>query len=166
MAHFEDLSDCQYLPGSDGLGFLAVGWLQLGEDYEKGAVSEEFFEKLLNLLQNPWTPPIAVGGVHLCDLCKFSGGRARFDCHFGETSLRRYNFSGVGDGFLFVPHGNDLFVSPSNIAHYIDAHQYCPPSRFQQAVLVCPEMQSSAFSRSLLCTPAREWLRRLKAQQK
>ena len=162
MAYFEDLRDCEHLPGSDGLGFQAVGWLQSGMDYRKGEVSDEFFEKLVILLQNPWAPPIATVGIHLCDLCRFSGGRAEFHCHFGKTSLRRYQFSGVGNGFLFVPSGKNLFVSPSNIAHYIDAHQYCPPPEFQKAVLNCPAMRSSEYLRTLLATPAKEWLRRLK----
>lgn len=161
MAHFEDLSDCQYLPGSEGLAFKAVGWLQRGKDYHKGDVPEDFFEKLLVLLQDPWTPPIATAGVHHCSLCRFSGGRAEFDCHFGKTNFRRYSFSGVGNGFLFVPNGSTLFISPSSIAHYIDAHQYCPPGDFQKAVLVCPDMRSAAYLRSLLATPAREWLQRL-----
>ena len=161
MAHFQDLSDCLYLPGSEGLGFKAVGWLERGQDYAKGVVSPEFFEKLLMLLQNPWAGPLAAAGVHACDLCRFSGSRAEFDCYFGKVSFRHYRFTGVGNGFLFIPSDGKLFVSPSSVAHYIDAHEYCPPPEFQAAVMDCPEMRSPAYLRALLATPAREWLRRL-----
>jgi hypothetical protein len=161
MAHFEDLGDCHYLPGSQDLGFKAVGWLERGQDYSKGEITEEFFEKLLMLLHNRWVGPVAMCGVHDCEFCRFSGGRAEFDCHFGKVSFRRYRFDGVGNGFLFVPSRGTLFVSPSNIAHYIDAHEYCPPAEFQAAVMACPEMRSSAYLRELLATPAREWLQRM-----
>src|SRR5260221_14030418 len=119
MAHFQDLSDCLCVPGSQGLGFKAVGWLERGRDYSKGEVSPEFFEKLLILLQNPWAGPVVTLGIHVCDLCRFSGSRVEFDCHFGKISLRHYRFSGVGKGFLFIPSGGMLFVSPSSVAHYI-----------------------------------------------
>jgi hypothetical protein len=165
MAYFKDLSECEYLPCSDNLGFRAVGWLRRGEEYTKGEVASEFFESLLVLLQNPWTPPIVTVGVHGCELCQFCGGRAEFSCHFGEVSRRHYRFSGVGTGIIFVPNGGTLFISPSSIAHYIDAHGYCPPSEFQQAVADCPDMKSSAYLRKLLTTPAREWLQRLRSAQ-
>lgn len=164
MADFQDLSDCHFLPGSEGLGFKAVGWLERGKDYSRGEVTAEFFEKLLILLQNPWAPPVAVAGLHRCEMCRFSGGRVEFDCRFGEVSFRHYRFSGVGSGFLFVPSEGTLFVSPFSIAHYIDAHEYRPPQEFQNAVAACPEMRSSAYLRDLLATPAREWLRRLDAK--
>jgi hypothetical protein len=48
------------------------------------------------------------------------------------------------------------------MAHYIDAHEYCPPEEFQKAVLACPEMKSLAYMQALLETPARTWLQRLK----
>ncbi len=151
MAHFQDLSECHYLRHSEGLGFKAVGWLERGRAYTQGAITLEFFEKLLTLLQNPWAP-FATAGVHQCEFCRFSGG--------GMFRFRDYSFSGVGDGYLFVPSNGTLFLSPSSIAHYIDAHEYCPPPEFQKAVIACPEMRSAAYMRALLATPAREWLRR------
>jgi hypothetical protein len=162
MAHFEDLTECSYLPGSEGLGFKAVGWLEPGYPYHNGEVTAEFFEKLLGLLQSPWAPPVAAAGIHRCGLCRFTGGRAEFGCQFG-LKPRRYRFSGVGNGFLFVPYSGTLFVSPTSVAHYIDAHQYSPPSEFQNAVVACPEMRSSAYLRELLATPARVWLQRFRA---
>jgi hypothetical protein len=53
-------------------------------------------------------------------------------------------------------------VSPSSIAHYIDAHGYCPPAVFQEAAMKCPQMRSADYMRALLATPARDWLQRLR----
>ena len=161
MAHFQDLAECTYLPASERLGFKAIGWLERGTDYEKGEVTPEFFEKLVTLLQNPWAAPIVSPGTHSCGLCRFSGGAAAYNCVFGKVSFRRYRFSGIGNGFLFVPRAGTLYVSPLSIAHYIDAHEYCPPPEFQAAVAECPEMRSAAYLRALLATPAREWLKRI-----
>jgi hypothetical protein len=61
---------------------------------------------------------------------------------------------------LFVPFGKTIFVSPNNIAHYIDAHGYCPPKEFQRAVMECPEMRSIAYMKALLTTPARQWIQK------
>ena len=155
MAHIPDLAPCGYFPASDGLQFVAVGWLEPEQDYTRGAVTQEFFLQLCMLLQRPWQPPVASCGVHPCGLCRFSGGRAR-------SSFRDFHFDGVGSGFLFIPSGSILFVSPSSIAHYIDGHGSCPPDVFQEAVMRCPEMRSADYMRALLATPARNWLRRFR----
>ncbi len=164
MAHFEDLSECLYLPGSEGLGFKAVGWLERNHDYPKGDVSAGFFEGLLKVLENAWAP-FGMAGVHECQLCRFSGGHGQFDCAFGAYGSRRYRFTGVGNGFLFIPKDGVLYVSPSSIAHYIDAHEYRPPIEFQVAVMACPEMRSSAYFRALLATSARIWLQRINGKR-
>jgi len=158
MAHFQDLSDCLYLPRSEGLGFKAVGWLERGHDYTKGEVTPEWFEKLLALQQNRWAGPLQCAGFHTCDLCRFRFS-SRWPGH--DFLFRNYRFSSNSNGFLFIPSDGTLFVSPSNIPHYIDAHEYCPPPEFQAAVAACPEMRSAAYFRALLATPAREWLQRL-----
>jgi hypothetical protein len=155
MAHIPDLSTCGYLPASDGLSFVAIGWLEAGQDFAQGNVSEEFFARLCALLQQPWQPPVACGGIHPCTLCRFSVGRA-------QSSIKNYFFDGVGRGFLFVPSGETLFISPTSVAHYIDAHGYFPPVEFQQAIVNCPEMPSQEYMRALLATPVVEWLRRLR----
>jgi len=153
MAHFQDLSACDYLPETAGLGFLAVGWLEPDHEFKHGDVPLEYFERLCSLLQDPWIPPVVCAGVHHCSFCRFTGG--------GRSSFRDYVVDAIGCGFLFIPSGRTLFVSPSSIAHYIDAHGYSPPVEFQQSVMSCPEMRSLAYKRALLDTPAREWLKRL-----
>ena len=153
MAHFQDLSTCSYFPFTEGLSFIAVGWLEPGYEFNRGNVSKDFFERLCSLLHAPWVPPLACGGVHRCGFCRFTGG--------GRGSFAGYTVGGMADGFLFIPRRTTLYVSPASIAHYIDAHDYSPPEDFQQAVMACPEMKSMAYKNLLLGTSAREWLKRL-----
>ena len=155
MAYIPDLAPCCFFPASDDLQFVAIGWLEPGQDFVRGDVTEEFFIRLCGLSRRPWQPPVACCGVHPCGLCRFSGGK-------GESTFRDYRFSGVGNGFLFVPHEGTLFVSPSSITHYIDAHGYCPPSKYQRAVMNCPAMCSVEYMQALLATPAKAWLQRLR----
>ena len=56
----------------------------------------------------------------------------------------------LGTSNLYVPFEGGIFVSPSLIAHYIDAHDYTPPEVFQAAVLECPPMRSMAYLKAIL----------------
>ena len=150
MAHYPDLSPYGSLGNGDS-GLIAVGWLESGHEYSRGVVDRNFFAHLCALLQDPWQHAISPG-VHYCNLCRFTGN--------GGGMFGNYRVSAVGCGLLYVPAGKTLYVSPSSVAHYVDAHEYCPPAVFQEAVLNCPEMRSQAYRRALLATPAREWMRR------
>jgi hypothetical protein len=155
MAHYVDLSSCDYLPDTADLGFVAVGWLEANENYSVGEVDGSFFDKLCELLAKPWNPPISCSGGHACSLCRFTGG--------GAANRNGVPVSAKAYGFLFVPFGETIFVAPSNIAHYVDAHGYCPPDVFRQAVMACPATGSIEFKRALVRTPVKEWLSRISA---
>ena len=127
-----------------------VAWLEPGHEYAHGDVSPEVFERLCHLLVEPWSF-VTPAGVHKCGFCRFSGG--------GSGSFKNHRISGVGNGMLFVPSGSTIYVSPTSITHYIDAHGYRPPAEFQKAVMECPEMRSLAYMRALLATPARQWIK-------
>jgi hypothetical protein len=152
MAQYSDLSVCDYLPGTAGLGFVAIGWLEPNQSYSVGEVDELFFDKLCELLAKPWKPPVACCGGHPCGLCRFTGG--------GAASRNGFTVNAKSYGFLFVPFDETIFVTPNSIAHYIDAHGYCPPGVFRQAVMACPETDSIEFKRALLKTPVKQWLGR------
>ena len=64
----------------------------------------------------------------------------------------------LGASNLFVPTSEVLFVAPSLVVHYIDAHQYRPPDSFLDAVDGCAEMRSLEYLRALarFRKPARE----------
>ena len=120
---------------------IAIGWLSFGEQYARGDVAEKFFIALVDLLVAPWEPA-ATAGYHQCELCRFSGGPRTLK--FANRSIE------MGARNLYVPASGAVFVVPSLIAHYIDAHGYEPPIEFQHAVLACPPMRSTQYFRSIL----------------
>lgn len=136
---FKDLDACTYF-GRWSESLSAIGWLQIGHDFRKGPVSEEFFAALVRLLINPWQP-VAMGGRGSCGFCRFSMGPAHLS--YGGSTVA------LGTTNLFVPGAEGIFVAPSLIAHYIDAHEYCPPDVFQEAVVGCPEMRSLAYLKKI-----------------
>lgn len=137
MEFFEDLSS--WNEGSNHA--LAVGFLEGDRPYSKGFVSEAFFERLIELVVDPWQP-FASGGHHRCSLCAFSGGPGRV--RYGQATVL------VGSSLLFVPTVSTVYVAPSLVVHYVDAHQYLPPKEFREAVMTCPPMRSPDYLRLLL----------------
>jgi hypothetical protein len=135
MAEFEDLAPLTYF-GKWEESLSAVGWLEATVGFARGAVSEIFFEKLVRLCVNPWQPATAAGH-HPCSMCRFTGGPPSIS--LGGMTVQ------LGVSNLFVPSKSTIFVAPTLIVHYIDAHEYQPPEVFQQAVLDCPDMRSMAY---------------------
>ena len=118
----------------------AVGWLDRGRAFSTGPVAEEFFAALVRLCVNPWQPA-AAAGRHPCTLCRFSGGPATLVyCSMKVT---------LGSANVFVPASDCIYMAPSLIIHYVDAHDYQPPAVFQRAVTACPEMRSMAYLKQL-----------------
>jgi hypothetical protein len=143
--HQPDLTSI-WLPPSEGSPkLLAVGWLEPGYDYQQGEVGEEFARKLVDLLVNPWQPAMAMGR-HPCGFCRLSGGPASF--RFGNLASSSEVRMGVSN--LWLPAEGFLFVAPSLILHYMDAHGYSPPDEFQAAVIACPPMRSMDYLKALL----------------
>ncbi|MFK7999338.1 MAG: hypothetical protein AB8H86_07055 [Polyangiales bacterium] len=125
-----------------GFPCVAMGWLGPQSVFSTGPVAPAFFGRLMELLIDPWQPAV-FASFDSCDLCQFTNGPAHVS--FGESRV------GVGERIVFVPsETGELFVAPSLIAHYIDAHHYQPPARFVSAVTKCPPMRSMAYLRALL----------------
>lgn len=131
--------------------FLAIGFLARGQDYERGDVSMEFFAKLCELASNAWSPPVASAGVHLCELCRFTGG--------GSAIFQNYPVTSVSNAEIYVPGNGIIYIAPISVPHYVDAHEYCPPKVFQEAVLNCPSMRSIPYFKSLLANGARDFVK-------
>jgi hypothetical protein len=145
MAHYHDLSPCNYFGEEHASVLKAVGWLEADHPYPKGTVNRAFFETLLHLLKKPWNP-FYFGGFHRCSLC-------RSDHQFSEAGFPTYGGHVISPNSaysLFVPGSGCVYVTPSNIVHYIDIHFYQPPEEFREAVLNCPEMRSAHYYRLLL----------------
>lgn len=144
MAYFADLKPCLYFCSSFRSyiscrfekSLLAVGWLDSRHKHAHGSVSESFVARLAALLVIPWEPCHFMGW-HDCELCRSS---------FGPLQISVKNMRvNIGITNLFVPGDDKVFVAPSMILHYIDAHEYYPPEVFQNAVMACPEMGSAEY---------------------
>jgi|HubBroStandDraft_6_1064221.scaffolds.fasta_scaffold334625_2 hypothetical protein len=140
LTHVPDLVECKLPEIADTSNLRAVGWLARWHDYARGEVSAEFMGALVGLLVEPWQP-LEYDGVHQCPFCRFTGGPGTV--RFGFTTVS------VGNSNLFVPAKDVIYVAPSLIAHYVDAHDYAPPEQFQQAVLTCPAMRSFAYLKAI-----------------
>lgn len=135
MTHIRDLSPME------NPQLIAVGWLGRGEPFSQGPVGEAFVDALVGLLQDPWQPCVAAGS-HRCELCRISGGPTHFHHAGGSIPLGQLN--------LYVPYDGKIFVAPSLIVHYADAHEYAPPELFQEAVVRCPPMRSMDYLKAIL----------------
>lgn len=141
MPHFADLSaNTCFGQWEDVL--VSIGWLDSTHGYARGAVPLEVFRALVRLLVDPWQPGVFAGRSP-CSLCRFSGGPGVFVFEGSNVQL--------GSANLFVPSiDKKVFVAPSLVAHYIDAHAYMPPEEFQAAVVRCPPMGSLSYRKALL----------------
>jgi hypothetical protein len=75
MGYFPDLTPCTYFRNwQDRL--IAVGWLDVANEYQKGDVPKEFFKTLVSLLKNPWQPFIYAGG-EFCSFCLLTHDETR-----------------------------------------------------------------------------------------
>lgn len=147
MAWYEDLSACGPFPCENPDQLRAVGWLERGRPFTKGDVDERVFERLCQLTQNPWSPS-ACAGVHFCNLCRFTGN--------SQARYRDFQVSAASSSVsLFVPGERVIYVCPTSITHYIDAHEYCPPAVFCEAVLRCPPMGSMEYLKAVLANGGR-----------
>ena len=143
--YFPDLTEL-HLPGFEHFSQLvAIGWLESGHEFPRGDVNRQFVHKLADLLINPWQPATAMGR-HSCGFCRLTGGPSSFRlddaAYASEVSMGISNLWLPADGFLYV--------APSLILHYMDAHGYVPPGEFQAAVMACPTMRSINYLKALL----------------
>ena len=143
MAHFCDLEPWPTGPPHDAEDnrLVAVGWLEARYDYPEGEVSAEFFARLCELVTGPCPTPWGWCGYHVCTLCRR-----------GEPVKSRFGYPVLaypGNTELLVPGTGRTYVTPHSIAHYVDAHDYCPPEEFQTAVVQCPPLDSSEYVEAL-----------------
>ncbi len=180
-ARYEDLSPClcfgeQYAAHLVAVGWLenwraygknptlrrqGIGWLQHFRNrlsgqadegfYPQGQVEEAFLEKLVELLIDPWEPG-RYHGWRDCAFCK----RTKSGCN-AATLLYKGKTIQMGVSNLFVPGDGFLYVSPSMIAHYIEAHGYAPPIEFREAVMKCPPIPSLQYYHAVVRNGPKEW---------
>jgi len=129
VAYIPDLSPCEYFGAAHSSDLVAVGWLEKGHEFTIADFDAEFTANPVESVHETWEP------------VRFAGA------HGGEFS-RFSRIGGVAN--LFVPAEGFLYVAPSLIVHYIDAHEYAPPAAFQRAVIACPRMRSMEYLKAIL----------------
>ena len=133
MTCYQDLEAIDYFPVDKDVALRAVGWLGTKFKFSTGKVSQQFFNKLCELAENPWQPMISPG-FHICELCQF----------------QNYEHTARGTNNLFIPFNGAIYVAPELIVHYINVHHYLPPIVFLDAVIQCPDMQSIDYKKFVL----------------
>lgn len=136
MARYEDLAPLDYFGEVDGARLVAIGWVESPEQCDGREVDAPLFEALVHLLLDPWQP-FAMAGFHECTMCKYTGGP--HSLKYGSMTVR------LGANNLFVFGQDQVYVAPSTIVHYIDAHGYSPPQEFRMAVHATPPMRSVEY---------------------
>jgi hypothetical protein len=105
---------------------LAVGWLEKGHPFTKGAVSEAFLDALFDACVNKQVN--LMRGWHPCGLCSnapypIKEHRNGINVSLGHSEIRVTDATG------------NQYASPQLIYHYVIHHQYQPPAKFIEAVL-------------------------------
>jgi hypothetical protein len=141
MTVYADLQPCYYFDrdlewgGTFSSSLKAVGWLGTEADFATGPIPMGVRDRLEVLADDPWEPWVLMG-FHCCGLCAPNDSRMQPDACGGSN--------------VFIPGAGYVYAAPELIRHYIDAHQYRPPTEFCDAVLACPPMGSSAYFDALL----------------
>jgi len=140
MSWYDDLSPCDYFGAEHAARFKAVGWLEDGREFRRAKADPRFVHKLVLLLGEP-NPLEPSADPYYCSLCAFSRGPSEFHL-FQSPGMPSVP---MGNRNLFLPGNGCLYIAPSLILHYIDAHQYAPPEEFVKAVLECPPVRSPDY---------------------
>ena len=148
MTYFPDGSDYEYFEHSMVEGTRNVGWLEKGHDFKRRVPDEELLERLWRLC---WISVAQTRGFHLCDFCP-DASSSRWDT--AERDDRRLSL-GTCEIRVFGSNG-EIFAAPSLIYHYVEAHHYCPPDDFVEAVMKGPIPPEEAYF-ALLEKHALEW---------
>ena len=131
--YLPDLSPIQQVPEWPVLS--SVGWLEPPHPYTQGSTSPAFQERLFRFCIHP---AFYTMGIHACPYCT-------------DDSAQRYTFPD-GDYIRFgsvevwvFDTADRVYAAPGLIYHYVQAHQYCPPQEFVQALMRCPIPTSPTY---------------------
>jgi hypothetical protein len=123
---FQDLSSYSYELPRPLANVRNVGWLGKGMDYPMGSVPG-----LIESLKK-WAVGASANrmrGYELCRFCPPSGYEQLSTDWNGEALW-------LGSSEIWMPDGHGgIFAAPSLIIHYVEAHNYLPPSEFVEAAL-------------------------------
>src|SRR5438309_700481 len=129
MPVFADLSPYSSLPMEQKPGrVLAVGWLGSAVPFPRGPFDRGLLDCLLRLCRRPAN---RTRGFQVCDLCQ--------PAVRGAPRMEQMAVDGkpvlLGDAEVHVAGEQEIiYVAPTLICHYVEAHEYMPPSEFIEAL--------------------------------
>lgn len=145
--HIKDLDLCRYHTGpfdadNWSVPLRAVGWLEHPQHFTTGLTSSEFASKLRMIVEHVRSayPHFGFRGVEVCSLCLAVGLKSPGPIWSQEN--------------IFIPGSSVVYVAPGGIVHYVEMHEYLPPSGFVESVLSCPDPCSKEYYEALRASNA------------
>ena len=139
MTYFPDHSSYAYGHSSHP-DVVHVGWLDNIHPYAKGTVDARLIEKMKLLASKPVE---LYRGKHICELCTEPPDIVKTILPNGividpDCSWARWVDQRSSSGEIRVSREGIIFAAPVLIVHYIEAHNYLPPTQFLKAVEEAP----------------------------
>jgi hypothetical protein len=145
--HIKDLDLCRYHTGpfdadNWSVSLRAVGWLEHPQHFTTGVTSSEFVSKSKMIVEQVRgaCPDFAFLGFKECSLCLAVGLKSPGPIWSQEN--------------IFIPGSRVVYVAPGGIVHYVEMHEYLPPSEFVESVLSCPDPHSKKYYEALRASNA------------
>jgi hypothetical protein len=135
VTYFPDYSPYAYGHGSHP-GVVHVGCLDNVHSYSKGAVDARLIEKMKFLVSKPVE---LYRGIHICELCAEPPDLVKTNLPNPvvidpNCARARWVAQRSSNGEIRVSREGIIFAGPVLIVHYIEAHNYLPPTEFLKTV--------------------------------
>jgi hypothetical protein len=130
--HFEDLTPFIYSGSEPSASFLNVGWLGDGHSFPVADPQPGLVSVLRTLVANPVN---LYRGQHQCEFCPSPPPEKRNGMLWSTAPDEI-----LGNGEIHVSDQDGItYVAPVLIRHYVEVHQYSPPTVFVDACLASAE---------------------------
>lgn len=114
-----DESPYSYLVPRPIEGVLSIGWLDAQYPFPRGIVEGRITSKLKLLAKA--RPVRLTRGYQQCPFCAYRGESSGAERRLGSAEI-------------WIPREGGFFAAPDLVVHYIEAHEYSPPTAFVSAV--------------------------------
>lgn len=125
MTYFPDLSPYRYALPRELVDVVNVGWLARDRLVPRGPVPPGFLDALKDALVG--AKAHQTRGDEPCCFCPLDD-TGRYLTVGSRTLL-------LGSAEIWVPGVDTVYAAPSLIVHYVEAHEYLPPTGFIDAVM-------------------------------
>jgi hypothetical protein len=123
---FRDLTAYEYQVPRKAPNVLMIGWLDDNTEFERAEADAPFLNALRSLY--PRHQVNKMRGYHKCQLCHTTKNKGVMEASIDGD---------LGSAELWIPSSDKsaIFAAPDMIIHYIETHQYSPPTSYKQAVI-------------------------------